>query len=185
MSPKLNLIEKILAHAVVGSDPLDHVGQTILIRADWVITSELAWATMSKTYDELGRPPLPRPERFWLAADHAVDPRVNHLPKGAWSAQLPAACRDFAVRKFIELAEDIASREKGIDYQPPNTTILHTDFCRERVQRVCNSLSVTSVWLTRSQPGRSSSEQTAIPAQPDASALSPWVSAPPTSPSPS
>ena len=32
-------------------------------------------------YNQLGRPNIPRPERFWLAADHVVDPRVNHLPK--------------------------------------------------------------------------------------------------------
>jgi hypothetical protein len=38
------------------------------------------------------------------------------------------------VKRFIDTADRIA-REQAIDYQSPNTTIMHTDFVRERAER--------------------------------------------------
>jgi hypothetical protein len=36
---------------------------------------------MERAYDSLGKPGIFRNDRFWLAGDHVVDPRINHLPK--------------------------------------------------------------------------------------------------------
>ncbi len=36
---------------------------------------------MERTYDSLGKPGIFRNDRFWLAGDHVVDPRINHIPK--------------------------------------------------------------------------------------------------------
>jgi hypothetical protein len=36
---------------------------------------------MERAYNSLGKPGIFRNDRFWLAGDHVVDPRINHLPK--------------------------------------------------------------------------------------------------------
>jgi hypothetical protein len=36
---------------------------------------------MKKTYDGLGQPGIFRNDRFWLAGDHVVDPRVMTEPR--------------------------------------------------------------------------------------------------------
>jgi len=36
---------------------------------------------MERAYDSLGKPGIFRNDRFWLAGDHVVDPRINHIPK--------------------------------------------------------------------------------------------------------
>jgi homoaconitate hydratase len=75
---------------------------------------------MDKMYTSMGRPGFKRTDRFWLAGDHVVDPRVNHLPKQ---------------RELIERCERIAEEmDLGENYQPANTTIMHTEYYRERVQ---------------------------------------------------
>lgn len=75
---------------------------------------------MDRMYEGMGRPGFKRKERFWLAADHVVDPRVNRLPKQ---------------RQLIERCERIAKEmDLGENYQPANTTIMHTEYYRERVQ---------------------------------------------------
>jgi homoaconitate hydratase len=67
----------------------------------------------------MGRPRIWRNDRFWLAVDHTVDPRVNHLPKQ---------------QMMIKASEDFAKEAKLTNFQPPNTTILHTEFYRQRAQ---------------------------------------------------
>jgi homoaconitate hydratase len=71
-------------------------------------------------YEAMGRPGFKRKEKFWLAGDHVVDPRVNHLPKQ---------------RQLIERCEQIAREmDLGENYQVANSTIMHTEYYRERVQ---------------------------------------------------
>lgn len=41
------------------------MGQMIRVRVDWVLASELSWSGMESTYDDIGRPALLRPDRFW------------------------------------------------------------------------------------------------------------------------
>lgn len=36
---------------------------------------------MEKAYESLGKPGIFRNDRFWLAGDHVVDPRIKDLPK--------------------------------------------------------------------------------------------------------
>lgn len=36
---------------------------------------------MERTYNSLGSPGIFRNDRFWLAGDHVVDPRINNMPK--------------------------------------------------------------------------------------------------------
>jgi homoaconitate hydratase len=72
-------------------------------------------------YTKIGRPPLANKARVWLAVDHTVDPRNYAEPK-------PAA--------LIKLAEEWAA-ETGVaefDFWRPNTTIMHTEFARQRAQ---------------------------------------------------
>ena len=60
---------------------------------------------------------MPPPQ--WLAVDHTVDPRNYHEPK-------PAA--------LIKLADDFVEETGITDYWRPNTTIMHTEFARQRAQ---------------------------------------------------
>jgi hypothetical protein len=36
---------------------------------------------MTKSFVETGYPTIWRNDRFWLAGDHVVDPRIFHIPK--------------------------------------------------------------------------------------------------------
>jgi homoaconitate hydratase len=118
MPGPLTLVEKILAHHAMGDAEIAP-GKMICVNVDWTMASEASWFGMYKMYDQLGRPGIHRNDRVWLAADHIVDPRINHLPK-------PKALIDAAEAGVKEL--DIK------DYQPPNTTIMHTEFYRQRAQ---------------------------------------------------
>ncbi|CAI5720576.1 unnamed protein product [Hyaloperonospora brassicae] len=116
----MNVIEKILCHHAVGlTAPHVRVGDVLCVKADWTIASELTFQTMDTLHAAIGRPPLHRPDRFWLALDHTVDPRVNHLPKQ---------------KALIELSTAFARTHHVTDFQPPNTTIMHTEFARKRAQ---------------------------------------------------
>ncbi|KKK20509.1 aconitase family protein [Aspergillus rambellii] len=94
-------------------------GELIRVDVDWVIASEASWAGMERTYNMLGKPGIFRNDRFWLAGDHVVDPRVNNLPK---------------VQALIDASERAKRVFKMTDYQGMNYTILHTEFYRSRVQ---------------------------------------------------
>lgn len=62
---------------------------------------------MERTYDLLGRPGIFRNDRFWLAGDQVVDPRVNELPK------VPA---------LIDASERAQKTFKMTDYQGMNVS---------------------------------------------------------------
>ncbi|KAI9371436.1 hypothetical protein BJX61DRAFT_548272 [Aspergillus egyptiacus] len=114
----MGVIEKIMTHAAVGlSTPAVHTGEIVCVQVDWTLTSEILWAGMEKTYDLMGRPRLHRNDRMWLAIDHTVDPRTNHRPRQ---------------RSLIEKAERFQREAKLVDFLPANTSILHTDFTRDR-----------------------------------------------------
>jgi len=72
-------------------------GDMVRVDVDWVMASELSWSVsrllkvtfnvtdllqrgMKRTYDALGKPGIFRNDRFWLAGDHVVDPRVKDHP---------------------------------------------------------------------------------------------------------
>ena len=72
-------------------------GDMVRVDVDWVMASELSWSVsrllkgtsnvtdllqrgMKRTYESLGKPGIFRNDRFWLAGDHVVDPRVKDHP---------------------------------------------------------------------------------------------------------
>ncbi|KAL2011398.1 hypothetical protein VTN00DRAFT_4116 [Thermoascus crustaceus] len=115
----MTLTEKIFAMHDVERKGSVQPGDMVRVDVDWVIASEASWAGMEKTYNELGKPGIFRNDRFWLAGDHVVDPRVNHLPH---------------IKRLIEATERAKHVFKMTDYQGMNYTILHTEFYRERAQ---------------------------------------------------
>ena len=120
----LNACQKVLIHHAIGpaSTGPECVApdQVLLLRPSWLLCSEAAWNSMETGYNALGRPSFSRKDRFWLAPDHIVDPRVNHQPRE---------------KMIIEKCEQIAKEmDLGDNYNPPNTTIMHTDFYRKRCQ---------------------------------------------------
>ncbi|KDO31376.1 hypothetical protein SPRG_03993 [Saprolegnia parasitica CBS 223.65] len=116
----MTLPEKILTHSAVGlKKPFIEPGQMICVKAQWTLACEITWKSMDKTYQDMGRPRIWRNDRFWLAIDHTVDPRVNHLPKQ---------------QMMIKASTDFAKEANLTNFQPPNTTILHTEFYRQRAQ---------------------------------------------------
>jgi homoaconitase/3-isopropylmalate dehydratase large subunit len=117
----MTLTQKILAHHAVGLPrPWVEAGDTLQIRVDWTIASELAWNGMDRTYTLLGRPELADPDRFYLALDHTVDPGT--------------LANDPRARKLADLSRAFA-REKGLKhFYDANVTIMHTKFYRELVQ---------------------------------------------------
>ncbi|CAJ0746258.1 642_t:CDS:2 [Entrophospora sp. SA101] len=117
----MTICEKIITHSAIGLQPPGDVkpGDMICVSVDWTLASELTWKGMEKTYDIMGRPSIYRNDRFWLAIDHSVDPRINHLPKP---------------KGLIKASEEFAKEAKLVDFYKPNHTILHTEFYRERAQ---------------------------------------------------
>lgn len=116
----MNVIEKILTNSAVGlTTPHVSPGQMICVGVEWVLTSELLWAGMEKTYNQMKRPRPHRNDRTWLAVDHTVDPRTKHLPKQ---------------QELMKKSEKFRDEGKIINYLPANTTIMHTDFTREEAQ---------------------------------------------------
>lgn len=114
----LNLVEKILSQHLL-SDQEIIPGNIVCVRVDWILSSEISWKGLYEVYKKLGSPGVFREDRIWLAADHIVDPRINHQDKPA---------------SLIKLAEQGVKELNIENYMPPNTTIIHTEFYRERVQ---------------------------------------------------
>ncbi|KAH0842652.1 3-isopropylmalate dehydratase [Fonsecaea pedrosoi] len=113
--------QKILVHHALGLEtPYVEPGTVIRIAPDWFLASEVAWFGMNKNYERMGRPGIRRRDRFWLAGDHVVDPRVNHQ---AYEKSLIEACDQIA--KEMDL---------GDNYAGHNTTIMHTEYYRSRCQ---------------------------------------------------
>jgi homoaconitate hydratase len=117
----MSVCEKILyAHALGLKEKKLEPGQVVCLAPDWILCSEASWGHMDKLYTQYGRPGFKRGDRFWLAPDHLVDPRINHLPRQ---------------RAMIEACENIATElDMKDNYNPPNTTIVHTEFYRSRCQ---------------------------------------------------
>ncbi|EHA24951.1 hypothetical protein ASPNIDRAFT_53546 [Aspergillus niger ATCC 1015] len=115
----MTLSEKIFALHDLGRKGSVAPGELIRVDVDWVIASEASWQGMEQTYERLGKPGIYRNDRFWLAGDHVVDPRVNEVPK---------------VKALIDASERAKRVFKMTDYQGMNYTILHTEFYRERAQ---------------------------------------------------
>ena len=62
---------------------------------------------MRRTYDKLGSPGIIRNDRFWLAGDHVVDPRINNRPE---------------VKRLIDISEKAKKDFKMTDYQGMNVS---------------------------------------------------------------
>ncbi|EXJ53616.1 uncharacterized protein A1O5_13183 [Cladophialophora psammophila CBS 110553] len=113
--------QKILVHHALGLEaPYVEPGTMIRLAPDWFLASEVAWFGMNKSYERMGRPGIRRKDRFWLAGDHVVDPRVNHR---TYEKSLIEACDQIA--KEMDL---------GDNYAGHNTTIMHTEYYRSRCQ---------------------------------------------------
>ncbi|UKZ95721.1 uncharacterized protein TrAFT101_010537 [Trichoderma asperellum] len=117
--PPMTVTEKIFAMHAVDSKGYVRTGETIRVSLDWIMASEASWAGMEGTYNRLGSPGIFRNDRFWLAGDHVVEPRVKGVP---------------AVQKLIESSEKARKVFKMTEYQGMNYTIMHTEFFRERAQ---------------------------------------------------
>ncbi|KAJ1736912.1 hypothetical protein LPJ72_000962 [Coemansia sp. Benny D160-2] len=117
----MTLCEKIIAHHAIGLTAPGDVrpGDMVCVSVDWTIASELTWKGMDKTYNAMGRPGVNRNDRFWLAVDHTVDPRIINQKKP---------------QELISTSELFAEEAHLIDFYRPNYTILHTEFYRERAQ---------------------------------------------------
>lgn len=116
----MNVIEKILCHHAIGlKQPFVKVGDIVCVKADWTMASEITFVGMDTMFNAIGRPKVHRPDRFWLALDHTVDPRVNDLPKQ---------------KGLIKLASDFAKENELTEFWEPNTTIMHTEFAKKRAQ---------------------------------------------------
>jgi len=118
--PPMTLTQKILAaHAIGHPRPYVQAGDVLRIAVDWTIASELAWNGMDKTYQALGRPPLSRPDRFFLAVDHTVDPTTLQS--------------DVRTQKLVQLSRSFAAERRISHFYDANQTILHTKFYRDLV----------------------------------------------------
>jgi len=117
----MTLTQKILCHHAVGlKRPWVETGDTVRIRADWTIASELAWNGMNATYEKLGRPEMNSRESFYLALDHTVDPKT--------------LADDPRTQKLVKLSRDFAKEKSLPHFYDANETIMHTKFYRDLVQ---------------------------------------------------
>jgi aconitate hydratase/homoaconitate hydratase len=117
----MTLTQKILAHHALGlTRPYVAAGDTLHVRVDWTIASELAWNGMDYTYTQLGRPAISNPDRFYLALDHTVDPVT--------------LANDPRARKLADLSRAFAKEQRLTHFYDANVTIMHTRFYRDLVQ---------------------------------------------------
>jgi homoaconitase/3-isopropylmalate dehydratase large subunit len=115
----MTLTEKIFAMHDVQRRGDVSPGMTISVSVDWILASDASWGGMERTYRSLNSPGIFRNDRFWLALDHVVDPRINHKPE---------------VAKLIEQGEAARDMFKMTEFQGQNYTILHTEFYRQRAE---------------------------------------------------
>lgn len=81
---------------------------------------------MERTYERLGKPGIYRNDRFWLAGDHVVDPRVNENPK---------------VKALIDASERAKRVFKMTDYQGMNVGLFQSCNTAPLVLTRCSILS--------------------------------------------
>ncbi len=116
----MTLTEKILLqHASGWRRPDVRAGDSLLVAVDWTLASEIAWQGMNQTYEALGRPPLHRSDRFYLALDHTVDPGT--------------LANDVRTQKLVQLSRAFAKSADLRYFFDANTTIMHTEFYRQLV----------------------------------------------------
>ncbi|PVV00542.1 hypothetical protein BB560_005075 [Smittium megazygosporum] len=117
----MTISEKIIYHHAIGLKPGQNIkpGDMVCVNVDWTIASELTWVGMDKTYSQMGNPGVHRNDRFWLAIDHTVDPRIMDKP---------------LTKRLVDLSTNFAAEADLVDFYKPNFTILHTEFYRERAQ---------------------------------------------------
>jgi hypothetical protein len=115
----MTLSEKIFAAHDIDRRGFVKPGDVLVVDVDWIMASELSWTGMEKTYNALGKPGIFRNDRFWLAGDHVVDPRINEVPK---------------VKAMVDSSERARQVFKMTENQGMNFTIMHTEFARERAQ---------------------------------------------------
>lgn len=116
----MGIVEKILTHSAIGLQKAEITpGDMICVSVDYVVTSELLWAGMEKTYDQMKRPRPHRNDRVWIALDHTIDPRTKHQPYQ---------------QGLMAKADRLRKEAKIVDFVPANVSIMHTDFTRERAQ---------------------------------------------------
>ena len=115
----MTLSEKIFAAHDIDRRGFVKPGDVLVVDVDWIMASELSWTGMEKTYNALGKPGIFRNDRFWLAGDHVVDPRINDVPK---------------VKAMVDSSERARQVFKMTENQGMNFTIMHTEFARERAQ---------------------------------------------------
>lgn len=117
----MTLSQKIFAQHALGDIPSNGLSDADVIRVgvDWIIASELSWASMARTYEQIGSPGIFRSDRLWISGDHVVHPDIYDNPK---------------IKAFMD-SSDKAKREfKMTENQGNNYTIMHTEFVRERAQ---------------------------------------------------
>lgn len=105
----MTLSEKIFSLHDIDQRGSVAPGDLIRVDVDWVIASEASWAGMESTYNRLRKPGIFRNDRFWLAGDHVVDPRINGLPR---------------VQALIDASEKAKRVFKLTDYQGMNVSPL-------------------------------------------------------------
>lgn len=117
----MTLAQKIFAQHTLSSIPITGLstGSVVRVGLDWVLASELSWASMARTYKDLGSPGIWRNDRFWLAGDHVVHPTTRREPK---------------IKALVEVAEKAKKEFRMTEYQGMNYTIMHTEFVRERAE---------------------------------------------------
>ncbi|RFU28594.1 hypothetical protein B7463_g7746, partial [Scytalidium lignicola] len=117
----MTLSEKILAHHTIQTPSEQGVkaSDVVQVAIDWIIASELSWVGMKKTFVSIGKPKIWRNDRFWLAGDHVIDPRISDRP---------------GVQMLAKQLKEAKKEFRMTENQGSNYTILHTEFVRERAE---------------------------------------------------
>ncbi|KAI0392697.1 hypothetical protein F5Y17DRAFT_477390 [Xylariaceae sp. FL0594] len=113
----MTMAEKIFAAHDISRKGWVRANEVIQVDVDWILASELAWGSMNKLYESIGRPGIFRNDRFWLAGDHRVEPAIYDLPD---------------VQRLMDVNRRAHQEFKMTEFQGFNYTIMHTEFVRER-----------------------------------------------------
>lgn len=81
-----------------------------------------------KTINEVGATQIWRNDRFWLAADHIVDPRIEHLPK---------------VKALVDKSEKAQRDFKLTDYKGKNVCLVLLSCITKLISRLISTPSST------------------------------------------
>ena len=84
---------------------------------------------MEATYNRLGQPGIFRNDRFWLAGDHVVDPRVKHVPQ---------------VKALVDASERAKRVFKMTEYQGMNVSFLLIIYRSSSCVHIATTTSIPS-----------------------------------------